>query len=144
MTRYLTVEEVLELHRLVLEQFGGLGGVRDLGGLESALAQPGMTFGGQDLYPSVAEKAAAIAHSLVCNHPFIDGNKRVGHLAMETFLVLNGWEVAADVDEQEVIMLQLAAGGLKREEFAAWVQSHLKRRPTEPDAAQEGGRDSDS
>jgi death-on-curing protein len=135
MTRYLTVEEALELHRLVLEQTGGLGGVRDLGGLESALAQPQMTFGGQDLYPGLAEKAAALGFSLVCNHPFVDGNKRVGHAAMETFLVLNGWELAAGVDEQEQVILQLAAGGLKREAFTAWVQVHLRQRPAEPAAA---------
>jgi death on curing protein len=87
------LEEVLELHRLVLEQSGGMDGVHDLGGLDSALAPPQMTFGGQDLYPSLAEKAAALGFSLVCNHPFIDGNKLVGHAAMETFLVLNGWEL---------------------------------------------------
>jgi death-on-curing protein len=141
MTRYLTLEEVLELHRLTLEQFGGLDGVRDLGGLESALAQPQMTFGGQDLYPSLAEKAGALGFSLVCNHPFVDGNKRVGHAAMETFLVLNGWELAARVDEQEQIVWRLAAGSLKREELTAWVQSHLQQRPAEPGAAVDGGRD---
>src|SRR5436190_9954800 len=109
MIRYLTLEEVLDLHRLALEQSSGLGGVRDLGGLESALAQPQMTFGGQELYPSLAEKAAALGFSLVCNHPFVDGNKRVGHAAMETVLVLNGWELAAGVDEQEQVILRLAA-----------------------------------
>ena len=67
MIRYLTLEEVLELHRMALEQSGGLAGVRDLGGLDSALAQPQMTFGGQELYPNLAEKAAALAFSLVCN-----------------------------------------------------------------------------
>ena len=130
MIRYLTLEEVLELHRLALEQSGGLAGVRDLGGLESALAQPQMTFGGQDLYPSLADKAAALGFSLVCNHAFVDGNKRVGHAAMETFLVLNGWELAADIDEQEQIILQMAAGHLTREEFAIWVQSHMQQRPS--------------
>jgi death-on-curing protein len=129
MIRYLTLEEVLELHCLALEQAGGLAGVRDLGGLESALAQPQMTFGGQELYPSLAEKAASLGFSLVCNHPFVDGNKRVGHAAMETFLVLNGWELAADVDEQEQVILRLAAGELNREEFTAWVKSHLQKRP---------------
>jgi death-on-curing protein len=135
MIRYLTLEEVLELHRLLLEQSGGLDGVRDLGGLDSALAQPQMTFGGQDLYPSLAEKAAALGFSLVCNHPFMDGNKRVGHAALETFLVLNGWELTASVDEQEQVILRLAAGTLKREEFTAWVQSRLQRRPAESGAA---------
>jgi death on curing protein len=128
MIRYLTLEEVLELHRLVLEQTGGLAGVLDLSGLESALVQPQMTFAGQQLYPSLAEKAAALGFSLVCNHPFLDGNKRVGHAAMETFLVLNGWELAAGVDEQEQVFLQLAAGGSKREEFTAWVHSHIQQR----------------
>jgi death-on-curing protein len=136
MIRYLTVEEVLELHRLVLEQSGGLDGVRDLGGLDSALAQPQMTFAGQELYPSLAEKAAALGFSLIGNHPFLDGKKRVGHAAMETFLVLNGWELTAGVDEQEQVVLQVAAGRLKREEFTAWVQSHLQQRPAEPDATQ--------
>ncbi len=135
MIRYLILEEVLELHRLVLEQSGGLGGVRDLGGLESALAQPQMAFGGQELYPGLAEKAAALGFSLVCNHPFVDGNKRVGHAAMETFLVLNGWELAAGVQEQEQVILRLAAGNLKREEFTAWVQSHLKQLPVDSGAA---------
>src|SRR5438270_9876902 len=125
MIRYLTLEEVLELHRLALEQSGGLDGVRDLGGLDSALAQPLMAFGGQDLYPSLAEKAAALAFSLVCNHPFVDGNKRVGHAAMETFLVLNGWELTAGVDEQEQIILRLAAGSQTREDFTVWVQLHM-------------------
>jgi death-on-curing protein len=135
MIRYLTLEEVLELHRLALEQAGGLAGVRDLGALDSALAQPQMAFGGQDLYPSLGEKAAALGFSLVCNHPFVDGNKRVGHAAMETFLVLNGWELAAGVDEQEQVILRLAAGALSRDEFTAWVQSHLLRRTAEPGAA---------
>jgi death-on-curing protein len=128
MIRYLTLEEVLELHRLALEQSGGLAGVRDLGGLDSAVTQPQMAFGGQELYPGLAEKAAALGFSLVCNHPFVDGNKRVGHAAMETFLVLNGWELAAGVDEQEQVVLRLAAGSLKREEFVAWVQAHLQQR----------------
>jgi len=135
MIRYLTLEEVLELHRLALEQSGGMGGVRELGALESAVAQPQMAFGGQDLYPSLAEKAAALGFSLVCSHPFMDGNKRIGHVAMETFLVLNGWELAAEIDEQEQLILRLAAGGLKRDEFVAWVQSHLRQRPSGPAAA---------
>jgi death-on-curing protein len=139
MTRYLTLEEVLELHHLVLEQSGGLAGVRDLGGLDSAIAQPQMAFGGQDLYPSLGEKAATLGFSLVCNHPCVDGNKRVGHAAMETFLVLNGWELVARVDEQEQVILRLAAGVLKREEFTAWVQSRLQRRQVEPGAPVDGG-----
>ncbi|NBV46097.1 MAG: type II toxin-antitoxin system death-on-curing family toxin [Planctomycetia bacterium] len=126
MTRYLSLEEVLELHRLVVRQSGGSGGVRDLGGLESAVAQPRMTFDGRELYPSVPTKAAAMGFSLIRNHPFIDGNKRIGHLAMEMFLALNGHELDAGVDEQERMILGLAAGELSREEFVEWVRSRMR------------------
>ena len=76
--RYLALAEVVELHRRLLE---ATGGVRDLGALESAIAQPKATFGGVDLYPTLVEKAAALGLSLVQGHPFVDGNKRVGHAA---------------------------------------------------------------
>lgn len=125
MIRYLSLKDVLELHRLVLRQTGGLDGVRDFGGLESAIAQPHMSFGGHDLYPCLPTKAAALGFSLVSNHPFLDGNKRVGHLAMEMFLVLNGQELMAGVDEQEGIMTRLASGDLSREELAEWVRSKM-------------------
>lgn len=138
MIRCLTLEEVLELHRLLLKQSGGLEGIRDFGALDSAVAQPRMSFGGQDLYPTLVDKAAALGFSLVCNHPFMDGNKRIGHAAMETFLVLNGWELAAPVDEQEQVILQRAAGSLPRDAFVAWVQSHLQQRSAPSGAADEG------
>ena len=124
MTRYLSFAEVLELHRSVVERWGGASGIRDLGILESALAQPRQSFGGQDLYPDLATKAAALCFSLVLNHPFIDGNKRIGHAAMETFLMVNGHELRAPVDEQEHIMVDLAAGNLTRDSFVEWVKQH--------------------
>lgn len=123
--RFLTSEEVVLLHSHIIEQSGGAAGILDLGLLESALAQCRISFGGRDLYPSLAEKAAAICFSIVRNHPFIDGNKRVGHAAMEVFLVLNGYEVDAGVDETEDVILRLAGGRIGREEFLAWVQVHL-------------------
>ncbi len=125
MTRYLKLLEVLELHRQVIVQSGGASGVRDIGLLESAIAQPLMTFGGEDLYPSLAEKACALGFSLIMNHPFVDGNKRIGHAAMEVFLILNGMEVSASVDEQEQIILAIAAGEKGRETFLAWLQEHI-------------------
>jgi death on curing protein len=123
--RYLTVEEALTLHALVLNQSGGMPGLRDMNALDSAIAQPAMAFGGQDLYPTVAEKAAALGFSLVMNHPFLDGNKRIGHAAMESFLILNGHELDATVDEHEQVVLQLAAGQMKRPDFTDWVRSHV-------------------
>jgi death-on-curing protein len=123
--RYLTLKEALELHRRIIEQSGGSGGIRDFGLLESALAQPFMTFGGDDLYPTLVDKASALCFSLVKNHPFVDGNKRLGHAAMETFLILNGHEIEALALEQEKVILSLAAGELSRDDFREWVQVHI-------------------
>jgi death-on-curing protein len=125
--RYLTVEEVLKLHERVIKQRGGSTGVRDGGALESAVAQPQMTFAGEDLYPSLVDKAAALGFSLTMNHPFVDG-KRTAHAAMEVFLVLNGFEINASVDNQEAVMLALAEGNLKREAFVEWLKQHLQSR----------------
>lgn len=87
-----------------------------------------MTFGGKELYPDLVDKAAALGFALIMNHPFIDGNKRVGHAATEVFLVLNGFEISASVDAQERIILEIASGALKREAFGAWLQSHVAPR----------------
>ena len=88
MTCYLSLSEILELHALLIEQSGETNGIRDRGSLESAISQPQMTFGGEDLYPNIIEKASTLGFSLILNHPFFDGNKRTGHAAMETFLIL--------------------------------------------------------
>jgi death-on-curing protein len=124
MIRYLTLIEILELHRRILEQSGGALGIRDMGLLESAIAQPRMTFGGEDLYPSLLEKAAALGFSIIMNHPFVDGNKRTGHAATETFLVLNGLEINASVDEQERVVLAIASGKQERAVFVEWLQQN--------------------
>lgn len=121
--RFLTFAQILEIHKRVIAQAGGSIGVRDMAGLESAVAQPKMTFDGQELYPSLIEKAAALGFSIVLNHPFVDGNKRTGHASMEIFLVLNGFEIEASTDEQEEIILGVAAGKIKREQFAVWLES---------------------
>lgn len=123
--RYLTLNEVLELHGRIIEQSGGGAGIRDLNAVESALAQPRMTFGGEELYPTVVEKASALGFSLIQNHPFVDGNKRIGHAAMETFLVLNGFEIDATVDEQEQIILKVASSEMKRAAFTDWLRTHI-------------------
>jgi death-on-curing protein len=81
--RYLTLGEVVALQQRIIAATGGAAGIRDLGALESAVAQPRASFGGEDLYPGVIEKAAALGFSLVMGHPFVDGNKRTGHAAME-------------------------------------------------------------
>ena len=85
--RHLTLGEVLALHRRILAASGGRAGVRDLGAIASAVAQTKASAGGQDAYPSLIEKAAALGYSLIRNHGFLDGNKRIAHAAMEVFLV---------------------------------------------------------
>jgi death-on-curing protein len=126
--RFISLGDVLELYRRIVEETGGATGIRDLNGLQSALAQPRMTFEGKDLYPSVAAKAAALGFSLIRNHPFIDGNKRVGHAAMELFLVLNGHEIEASVEDQEAVILGVASGDIDREEFLSWLEHHMIER----------------
>lgn len=128
MMRYLTLLEVLELHRRIIAQSGGTLGVRDFGLLESAIAQPQMMFAGEELYTSLIEKAAALGFSIIMNHPFIDGNKRAGHAALETFLILNGIEINASVDEQENIILAIASGEVGRETFVEWLQECTNNR----------------
>ena len=127
--RYLTLPEVLEAHERILGQSGGEPGLLNLGALESARAQPRMTFGGQDLYATIVEKAAALGFSLIQNHPFVDGNKRTAHAAMETFLVLNGYQLHATVEEQEDMILKVAAGKSGREAFTEWLRQHMQSMP---------------
>ncbi len=121
--RWLSLAEVLELHRRLIEQTGGMPGLRDLGLLESSLAQPHQSFGGVDL-------SAALGFSLIQNHPFVDGNKRIGHAAMETTLVLNSVELTATIDAAEAVVLAVASGELDREAFSRWVADN--QQTTEP------------
>jgi len=125
--QYLTVSEVIELYRQVMETSGGTVGILSIECLESAVAQPRATFGGNELYPTIIEKAVALGFSLIMNHAFVDGNKRIGHYAMETFLVINGYELDASADEQESIILQLASGNLSRDTFTNWAKQHTRK-----------------
>ncbi len=128
--RFLTLGEVLALHRRILAESGGRAGVRDLGAIASALSQPRVSVEGQDAYPTLLEKAAALGFSLIRNHGFIDGNKRIAHAAMDVFLVLNGMEIRAPVDEQERFMLSLAAGEVSREALTEWLRSNVTDLPS--------------
>ncbi len=123
--KFLLPFQLLELHRQIIAQSGGVLGIRDMWALESALAQPIMTFGGKELYPTLYEKAAALGYSLAMNHPFLDGNKRVAHAAMEIFLLLKGHEIDASVDDQENLFLRLASGKLSRKVLADWLKNKV-------------------
>ena len=126
--KLLKLEQILILHNRIIEQSGGSIGIRDKGILESALAQPYMSYGGEELYPTLIEKVAALGFSLINNHPFVDGNKRIGHAAIEVTLLMNDYEIQADVDTQEAIILAVAASKMSRESFLGWLQNHVIQR----------------
>ena len=123
--RYLSLSEILELHERIISSSGSSHGVRDIKALKSSVNQPRLTFDQKDLYPDIVSKAAALCFFLIMNRAFIDGNKRVGHAAMETILVLNGYEIVAEVGYQEQIILELAAGAITRENFTEWLNKHI-------------------
>jgi len=139
MMRCLTLAEIMELYRRVMEQTGGAVGILNLPGLASALAQPRMAFAENELYPSIVEKASALGFSLIKNHAFTDGNKRAGHAAMETFPVLNGYEIDAPVDDQERVVLQLSSGKMDRDQFTEWLRAHTREKGITDDVVRNPG-----
>jgi death on curing protein len=123
----ITKEEVLLLHTLSIEKYGGADGVRDDGLLESAIARPYQTFGGEYLYNSIFEKAAAMVESLIINHPFIDGNKRTGFLGM--FAVLNEENYFISVPDDEIykLTIDISTGKVKFEEIVEWLKNNTEK-----------------
>ena len=128
MTFYVSLEQVLELHDLLMRRFGGSARLRDRGALEGAVVRPQMTFGGENLYPEVEAKAAAIFHSLVMNHPFVDGNKRTGAAMAELFLNVNQRDVVAQDEELVDITLAVARGEVSAEALAIWLRQRSRHR----------------
>ncbi|MCE7889735.1 MAG: type II toxin-antitoxin system death-on-curing family toxin, partial [Sorangiineae bacterium PRO1] len=130
--RHLSLTEVIWLHDRLIQTSGGTSGIRDLGQVEAAVAQPRATFDGADVYPDLIAKAATLCFGLVRGHGFVDGNKRVGHAAMELFLALNGVSLDADVDDHEQIILTVADGTASRDQLEAWVRAHTRHDPAAP------------
>ena len=122
--KMLSRQQVLVLHKQLLDDFGGLDGVRDEGVLDAALRNPFATFDGQYLYPSVQAKAARLVFGLVADHPFVDGNKRTGAHVMLVFLALNGIELEYTQQELIDIILELAAGKAKADDLLQWILAH--------------------
>jgi death-on-curing protein len=120
---HLTLDEVLAIHERLVARFGGLRGVRDLGLLESALYRPHTGY-----YRDIAEMAAALFESLLMNHPFIDGNKRVAFFATDVFLRLNGWRLRVDPEEAHAFLVSLLERGqCDFENLLPWIRSSLVR-----------------
>ena len=124
----LTKEQVLLLHKAIFERYGGSYGVRDEGLLDSALEAPFMTFGGEDLYPDELEKIVRFGFGLISNHPFHDGNKRIGALVMLTLLELNGYKIDATNKEFSDIIYDVASGseGKDFEDLLDWIRKHTR------------------
>jgi death-on-curing protein len=119
----ITVNFANKLHDILIEDFGGSKGIRDLGGLQAALARPYATFDQQDLYPTPIDKAAALFESLIINHPFVDGNKRIAFALMRLMLRKNGFDIGADEDALYNMVIAASMGELKFEEIRAWLQN---------------------
>ena len=117
----LTQEKVLILHEILTEETGGDPGVRDIALLNSALESAFATFGGQELYPTREEKAARIGFSLIANHAFVDGNKRIGMYILLVFAELNGIRLRPTNEEVARVGLAVAAGEMKYEELLEWI-----------------------
>ena len=116
--------QVLMLHADLVSEFGGSHGVRDDALLDSALSAPAASFGSQELYPTVIEKSARLGFGLIVNHPFVDGNKRVGIHAMFVQLALNGIEIDASETEVIALGLSVASGESNFGEVASWIEVH--------------------
>lgn len=123
---FLTLDEVLALHADQVERYGGSAGLRDAALLESALAAPQATFDGAFLHPSLPEMAAAYLFHLVKNHPFVDGNKRIGLAAALAFLGLNGHWLEADPDALAELVIAVASGKADKAEVAVFLKGHLQ------------------
>ena len=122
--KYLTVKDVLLLHQMQIDEFGGSHGLRDLGLLESAVMRPQITFDGVDLYKSLFDKAAALVHSLLMNHQFVDGNKRTAIFSVMTFLELNGYTFNAEQKEIVAYALYIENSKPEIEEISSWLKKH--------------------
>ena len=117
--------QVLGMHHALIERYGGIHGVRDEGLLDSALQAPYQTFDDIELYQTMIEKAVRLGYGLVRNHPFLDGNKRIGALAMIVLLDLNGFRIKAGSEELTEVFLSIAAGETDDKALLLWVQGHI-------------------
>lgn len=124
---YLTLEDVLAIHDDQIERYGGSHGVRDLALLESAIARPQATFGGEDLYPDIFLKAAVIMQGIISNHSFIDGNKRTGSVSVARFLFVNGYELICNNKALVSIARKTEAKKLSLEQIASWLKKNARK-----------------
>ncbi|MBC7075709.1 MAG: type II toxin-antitoxin system death-on-curing family toxin [Syntrophomonadaceae bacterium] len=124
--RFITKKTVLYFHTKLIEEFGGINGIRDEGMLDSALAQAQIAIEGEYLHQDIFAMAAAYGFHLCRNHPFTDGNKRIALVVMDTFLYMNGQELLAAEKDAYITMLELAAGNISKEQLAEWLRTNSR------------------
>jgi death on curing protein len=122
------LRDVLNIHNILIDKFGGSKGVRDQGSLESAINRPFATFDNHDLYPTPSDKAAAILESILINHPFIDGNKRTAYVLMRLILLDNGLDVVADQEDKYKMVISASTGDIRFDDIKKWIQTRLKKK----------------
>lgn len=122
------LKDILTIHNILIDKFGGSRGIRDQGALESAISRPLATFDNQELYPTPSDKAAAILESLLINHPFVDGNKRTAYVLMKLMLFEHGLDVEASQDEKYEMVIASSTGNMRFEDIKAWIQARLKKK----------------
>ena len=123
---YLNIHQVLAIYGEVMKETGGMKGIRDTGLLESAVARPQSGFGEEEFYPDIFSKTAALGHSIIRNHPFVDGNKRTGYMAMRLFLNINGYDLKASLKEKYEFVMGIAQG-MEEKVIAGWLKRHTKK-----------------
>lgn len=121
----LTVNQILLMHQKLVKESGGETGVRDKGALESAINSPFQTFDGNDIYPGIIKKASRLSYNLIMNHPFVDGNKRIGVHSLLVFLDINGIELSYEDDDLIFLILDVASGKKNAENIESWIREHL-------------------
>ena len=124
----ISIEEVEQLHKILIDNFGGAHGIRDRAALESALSRPFQTFDNKDLYPSVLQKAASLIESILINHPFVDGNKRTGYTLLRLFLLQHGLDLTASQDNKYEFVINIASGTLKYDGILRWLSSNTAKK----------------
>ena len=120
----ISISEVIQIQKILIEEFGGSPGIRDYDLLESALSRPYATYDGMELYPTILEKASAILESLCINHPFVDGNKRIAYTVYRLLLLSEGADVAASEDEKYKLVIAVSSGNADFDSILQWTKDH--------------------
>ena len=122
------LRDVLNIHKILIDKFGGSKGVRDQGSLESAINRPFASFDNQDLYPTPSDKAAAILESILINHPFVDGNKRTAYVLMRLILLDNGLDLVANQEDKYKMVISASTGDIRFDDIKKWIVTRLKKK----------------